>query len=1221
MTIPNWARQHLQQKINEGSVSYNDLGEKVKKIIKPLPKSAPVDYGDSSLAELSAMQSETPVKEIQAPAFESLPKSPDYVEGGTLSTDNTPNIGEAFKQGMYNSLVSKIAEKVVEGITKQPIDWSYDTEQTKKYKPQGAVENIASMAGGMVQDAPLFLAGQGIVGNPITKTVLQKGLPKITAKTLGATATGAAMGGTEAVVERQPLPEALKTIGTSAATWGGAELGLGALGAGVKALRKTDIPKIEGLNLTSTKQISKPIPKTLSMPNYTQKAMDDLNAGIETAQNYVKHNDVLAAYPPGTTIEQAYADIKQNTGVDLFKLVDNVEKAQSIPGLKQTIQQQAQYASLRKAVGLMPENIGRTGKPVRVIGNQKPQESLPVINPPISQPVINQPVPQPILQPQKAGVYDPGTIGAAKLTIPEKGSVIPGTGEKVRSFQVSAAKAPITQDETKAGLLVDIYPGGAGAYNPVKLSEVDTNAKALVNTDTEKAFRFVSEEKEPSALHTATGIRLIEKFQNENNYDRAIDIAESLAEKLTKQGQAISAARIMGALKPDGVLVFAQRQINKINNQTKLKIFGLGKDVKLDSETAANLKKLAETMQNAKDENLKIEAAQDLQAALQALKPSSIGRKIATTQTIAQLYNPKTQIRNILGNEIFYRLERINKYIATPIDWTRSKLTGSEREITFSTPGQGGYWKGFLQGAKAGWKGVNVKGLQTQYDLGHGLTFNPNGNPAERFMSFLERSLGAAMKGFDTAAYNRAYNQTLGELATLRAINQFGKADKATVQKLINEIDINLMDIADQYGKYVTFQDNNLISKGLIWVKRGLNVGQDFGFGDLVLKYPKTPGALLARGLEYSPAGFLKAAFQIAKPYLTKTAPNPREATLALSRAITGTVGLTGTGYFLADVGIITGSAEKDKDLRELQRQTGTGQYKVNLGALRRWVLSGFDPEAAKPKQGDFIISYDWAQPVAMSISAGANIYQNIENKQEILSGLDTTIAGSFEGAINTVAQQPVLQGITRLFQGYDLGENVSQTLKGIPSSFTPTLANQVKQLTDNTGRVTYDPSIIKESLNMAVNKVPGLNKTLPVAYDTFGKPKETYQNESNNIFNVMLNPSFVARYNVTPNARLVLQTFEQTGETNQIPRSVDESITVSGNKFELTPDEFSEFQRIVGEKTDIGFSRISENTRPEAQIKKMVEVLNDAGQAGKLAILKQRGLNVKKKGQGVVLK
>jgi hypothetical protein len=79
-----------------------------------------------------------------------------------------------------------------------------------------------------------------------------------------------------------------------------------------------------------------------------------------------------------------------------------------------------------------------------------------------------------------------------------------------------------------------------------------------------------------------------------------------------------------------------------------------------------------------------------------------------------------------------------------------------------------------------------------------------------------------------------------------------------------------MKNIADEYGKYVTFQDNTPLSNLLTKGKQGLNYvstkaitlgtkpTKDFGLGDLILKYPKTPGNLIMRALEYSPAGVIR---------------------------------------------------------------------------------------------------------------------------------------------------------------------------------------------------------------------------------------------------------------------------------------------------------------------------------------------------------------------------
>jgi len=708
-----------------------------------------------------------------------------------------------------------------------------------------------------------------------------------------------------------------------------------------------------------------------------------------------------------------------------------------------------------------------------------------------------------------------------------------------------------------------------------------TNANSLmqankrISDNLEDSVRYVLNNKEAgSAEHTTTAIQLINKFQNEGNYERAIDIASDISSKLTKNGQAIQAASIYDRLSPDGILLYAQRQVTKLNDNRWFK--GLTKEQKINPELAKQLKELADNMKNLTGD-AKTEASQELQQALQSLGKSTLGRKLESAQTIGQLLNPKTMGRNIISNEMFYRVERINKYIATPIDIARSAITGGERTVTFKTGGQGGYWDGWMKGTKAGWKGVNPAGLTTQYNL-TAPAFSGKWNP----MTYLEKALGANLKGFDYAAYKRAVNQTVGEMGELAAINSklTGAARKTSVQEFVKNANKNILDTADQYGKYVTFQDDNVLSKGLSAVKRGMNLGKDFGVGSLVIKYPKTPGALIMRGLDYSAAGFLKSAYQVAKPLLKGGKIDTREATMALSRGITGTLGFTGLGYFLAEKGVITGRTNKDADVREMQKQTGGGSYKVNLTALERWAKSGFNPSSLDLQQNDTMFSYDWAAPIAMAVSFGANINSNLEENKGALNSTSSVLASSLEGSIGTIAEQPVLQGLAKQFQGYDLGQNVTNTLKGIPSSFTPTVLNQVRQYQDNTGRNTYDQSPIKDAFNKSQVKLPGPSSKLPVDYDTEGKPKQNYQENSNSLVNVFLNPGFVSKNIPTKVQKEVLRLYETTGEKNHFPSVALKSInaTKDNPKVILSGSEMSEYQKLMGQKTLKAYDRLVDN-------------------------------------------
>jgi len=158
------------------------------------------------------------------------------------------------------------------------------------------------------------------------------------------------------------------------------------------------------------------------------------------------------------------------------------------------------------------------------------------------------------------------------------------------------------------------------------------------------------------------------------------------------------------------------------------------------------------------------------------------------------------------------------------------------------------------------------------------------------------------------------------------------------------------------------------------------------------------------------------------------------------------------------------------------------------------------------------------------------------------------------------------------------------------------------------------------------MGKIPGLASNLPEKYGTLGKPLETYQDGGNNIGNVLLNPAFVNRYNPSKEVQMVTDIYNQTGDAKQVPRVVDKKITVSGisfgkkvsKTFELTGEEFTEYQKLVGEKTQQGFSKVPSTLKPEAQSKRMQDIMNQANQEAKIVMLKKRGVRAIKDGVGI---
>jgi hypothetical protein len=600
------------------------------------------------------------------------------------------------------------------------------------------------------------------------------------------------------------------------------------------------------------------------------------------------------------------------------------------------------------------------------------------------------------------------------------------------------------------------------------------------------------------------------------------------------------------------------------------------RDNNITTEEAEVIRQAAKQLAD-KTGDARIEASMELQATLQLLARPTFGEKISTTQVIMQLFNPKTIIRNILGNELFYRAEQLSKLIAVPIDIIQSTKTGT-RTIFFKSGNQGEYWRNWLRGAKSGWNRLNPEGLQTQYDL-NTATFQSKVNP----LYWLEKALGASLRSFDYAGYKRAYNKQLGQMAKSRAYSEGyrGIELNTKAQEYMLQYDDNLASIADQYGKYATFQDNTALSMGLQRIKRALNFNKDFGLGDLVLRYPKTPGNLIMRALEYSPMGFFRSANILLEPRFKKVPYRSEEFARSLARAITGTMGFSGLGYILAEKGVLTSPGNSDYETNSLEREAGIQSNSVNITALDRFLLGGFNLNDLERQQNDLFISFDWAQPVAMSVILGTAIDQSIQEEGEL--NLPSAIKTGVEGATNAMIDMSVLRGLkdaTTFYPGQSVADKGMEIIAGLPSSFAPTLGNQVNQLMDNSSRNTYDPSLLQKSMNQATRKIPGLSQSLPQSYTTMGEPRETFQDRSNNFLNVFFNPAFVNRYNPSPEAQFVIDFINQTGDTSVAPRYAPKTITLDGEKITLTGEQYVFLQRRMGEET----SRMLQEALPSLQ-------------------------------------
>lgn len=718
-------------------------------------------------------------------------------------------------------------------------------------------------------------------------------------------------------------------------------------------------------------------------------------------------------------------------------------------------------------------------------------------------------------------------------------------------------------------------------YEPISNAETMAQADKIIQTDELKALDFAKNNTDTTA--NSVSLKLIEKYLDQGRFSEANDLISAVAPRFTKAGQEIQILSTYGRLTPTGAIKYAQtliNQANKANPKLNLKL------------TEANTKIITEYANRV--QSLPVGSRERIVATAQLMQkitdqvPPSIGQKIATIQTMMQLLNPKTAIRNILGNTIFTGAENVSDVLATGIDKVTSLITGKRSKVLPSVSAQAkGFGKGLKEGYQDAMLGIDTSGgVSSQFDI-KGKTF------ADPIFGSLEKALNIELRVPDRAAYTAAFEGSLNNQMRASGVT------KPTPE---------MIEIAHADGLYRTFQDNSRLAQIFSGVKKTLNkIGTPdgkFGLGDFVLKYPKTPANILSRGLDYSPAGFVKGVYEGIRPFISGQPFNQKQFVESLSRAMTGT-GLIAAGYVLAKNGIISGKNDKDYDISSVKRTTGQGAFKLNVSALARYFQSGGQKQ--DDQNGDVLVSYDWAQPTSIQVAMGAN---------SALGGSAEDIASiasdNLQAGVDTLTGQSMVKNLIDYAGGIKdkgfVGATQDMALNSA-TGFIPSVVRQTANVFDPLQRSTYAETPAGVAINKAKATIPFVRNTLEPKLDVFGKEMPNYEGGGlQRLFDIFVNPAFVTKIQENPAAKEVIDIYQRSGLTTQAPRVADSKIKINGQDVKVSPRQYTEYQRYIGTKTDETFNALMNDplfrkSSDEEKAKLLQGILTDINSAAKIEL------------------
>jgi hypothetical protein len=651
---------------------------------------------------------------------------------------------------------------------------------------------------------------------------------------------------------------------------------------------------------------------------------------------------------------------------------------------------------------------------------------------------------------------------------------------------------------------------------------------------------------------------------------------------------------------------------------------------------------LARQYQEATDPDVKMVLAGRIFEEAHSILPADFWAKLRAISYLSMLFAPKTWIRNLGGNQIQF-IANVGKdtVIDSAVDPLVSIFTGKrstsgvyvgKRFGALLTPiwdvKKGYDWNkkqnpqaSFSENMKAGIEHLRVLSkltTQNKFDI---TDVRDAGRRmfSSKFMRAWEAGLSIALGGGDRGFWMAQFRTSMAqqEAAAKRNGEWTGQPTPEMVETAFAE------------AAYAIYQNPNFVSKGLNWVRKGLNwifsAGRttQFGVGTSLMAFTQVPGSIFLRAfVEWSPLGTINALYQSMGGVLYAKSGgrygvkfDQRKFNNAFTQAILGT-GVYAAGYWLYAMGIVTASREEDEDLEAMRRTLGGGGYRINVSALKRMLLSGNFFDRQETEEPDFIMTYDWAQPMAIAVAAGAEYAAQSERAtreglRKKLLGTNGTLAISLKAGAKSLEEQPLLSGLSSFAKtwGYSgLVEAVYGTIANIPAMFVPQLVRQASQLQDNTVRETRGDRGMLQAFTKIASQTPFVQDTAPPRFNILGQAMERYQYGGNTFFNVLANPGMVSRVKEVPALSEVARLMNVTGETRQIPRLVERTADINGQSVELTNEQISAYQYYLGNYTMSMFNWRMASPRyarlPDTEkVKLLAQDLEDVNAATKSAL------------------
>lgn len=686
------------------------------------------------------------------------------------------------------------------------------------------------------------------------------------------------------------------------------------------------------------------------------------------------------------------------------------------------------------------------------------------------------------------------------------------------------------------------------------------------------------------------GQQLLVNAANAGDANATAELLSLYAQMETTAGQAVQAASILRKLEPTAQLYAAQKAASNLEQTLSKKLNG--QNITIDPSLIDEFNQ--QTDQAGRDVVL-----DKIYQNIADQVPSTWKDKWNAWRYLAMLGNPRTHVRNVVGNVGFQPVRYTKDRIASLIESGVNAASGGKLQRTKSFA----YNPDLYAAAWQDYDNVADVLSGNKYDDVQSII-------NDKRTIFKTKPLEAARRGNSNLL--GIEDMWFKRITYADALSGYLNANGVTAEQLKNgTVDSSLMsaarDYAGQEALKATYNDKNVVSNKVVQAAKSLGT-----FGEAVLPFKRTPANILVRGVEYSPVGLAKG--------LTYDLYKVKNGEMTGAQAIDNiAAGMTGSGLMLlgamlAASGIVTGGAGEDDKQAEFNELTGGQTYALNL-------------------PGGGSVTLDWLAPEALPFFMGVQAMQSFG--EEGLTG--DTITSAFASISEPMLEMSMLQSLN------DLIDNVSyaasnEKLSGLVGSSLisyltqaiPTIGGQIERTFEDKRYSTYTnkdsllPTDVQYALGKASAKIPGWDFQQVPYIDAWGREEETGLLPMRALNN-FLNPAYTSSLNVTPVDEEIQRLYNSTGIGSVIPSRADKSITVNGEDINLSGDKYVEYAKAKGETAFDLLSSIIDTSAykglsDDEKVKLISDVYEYANSVGKAAVsnYKLDGFSAKVQSTGV---